>query len=85
MSFKSLDLAHGTGVLAVHYETVAAYQVSENDLANVLAGKNESEIKEILMSKPEVDSVQVAFWPSWLVHKAPRWTHKIYIRTELSQ
>src|SRR5690606_649215 len=83
--FKSLDVATGQGVLAVHFETVAAYQVDEDDLSKLLAGKNETEIKEILLSKPEVDEVKVEFWPSWLVHKAPKFNGKVYIETVVTQ
>ncbi|MEJ0020999.1 MAG: hypothetical protein WDN47_00260 [Candidatus Doudnabacteria bacterium] len=82
--FKSIDIPNGHGVLAVHFVTTAAYKVDQTNLAGILAGKNETEIKEILMSKPEIDNVQVTFWPSWFTHKAPRFNGKIYIKTELS-
>ena len=82
--FKSLDVNKGTGVLTVHFQTVAAYKVDSSNLAKILAGKTDSEIKEILSSKPEVDSVAVSFWPAWLVHKAPRFNGKVYIKTVLS-
>ena len=84
-SFKTIDLATGKGVLAVHFETTAAYNVDSANLSKLLAGKNESGIKEILLSKPEVDSVKVEFWPSWLAHKAPRLNGKIYINTVLAK
>ncbi len=83
-AFKAIDLVNGRGLMTVHYETVAAYKVNASNLAPVLSGKNESEIKEILLSKPEVDSVNVIFWPAWLVHKAPWLNGKITITTELS-
>jgi len=82
--FKSIDLANSHGVLAVHFGTTAAFKVDETNLPKILAGKNESEIKEILLSKPEIDNVTVKFWPSWFVHKAPRLNGKVYIKTELS-
>ncbi len=83
-TFKSVDLAAGRGVLAVHFETTVAYKVENENLVKVLSGKNESEIKEILSSKPEIDDVKVEFWPKGLVHKAPRLNGKIYINTVLS-
>ncbi len=83
--FKNLDLANGKGVLAVHFETTAAYKVDNGNLSKLLAGKNEAAIKEILLSKPEVDSVKVVFWPAWLTYKAPRWNGKIYIETVLAK
>ena len=84
-SFKSVDLAAGRGVLAVHFETEVAYKVDNENLNKLLTGKNEAEIKEILLSKPEVDSVKVEFWPKWLTHKSPRLSNKIHIQTVISQ
>lgn len=83
--FKSVDLTAGRGVLGVHFETVAAYKVDASNFSSFLVGKNESEIKEILSSKPEIDDVRVEFWPSWLVHKAPRFNGKIEIHTEIAE
>ena len=83
--FKSIDIPSSHGVLAVHFNTTAAYKVDATNLVKILAGKNEMEIKEILLSKPEIDNVSVAFWPKWLTHKAPRFNGKIEIKTELSQ
>ena len=83
--FKTIDIPNAKGVLAVHFNTTAAYKVDATNLVKILAGKNEMEIKEILLSKPEIDNVSVAFWPKWLTHKAPRFNGKIEIKTELSQ
>lgn len=82
--YKSLDLANGKGVLAVHFETVAAYKVDNDNLSQVLAGKNASEIKEILLTKPEIDRVDVKFSP-FFVNKAPRFNGKIYVSSVLSR
>jgi hypothetical protein len=81
--FKSFDAATGRGVLSVHFETTVAYKLDNQNLSKLLAGKNEAEIKEILLSKPEVDSVTVKFWPSWLSHKAPRISSKIHIESQV--
>lgn len=83
-TFKSLDLANGKGVLSVHFETVAAYKVDASSMAKLLAGKNASEIKEILLAKPEIDRVDVQFSP-FFVNKAPKLNGKIYIHSMLSQ
>jgi hypothetical protein len=82
--FKSLDLANGRGVLTVHFETVAAYKINNNNLSKTLAGKNAIQIKEILLSRPEVDRVDVKFSP-FFVNKAPRWNGKVYINSVISQ
>ncbi len=82
--FKTIDLPKGVGVLSVHFETVVAYRVITGDLSNALEGKTASEIKEILLTKPEIDRVDVNFSP-FFVNKAPRFNGKIYIKTQLSQ
>lgn len=82
--FKTIDQTLGHGVLAVHFATTAAYKVDETNLAKILSGKNALEIKEILLSKPEVDKVQVDFWPSWLVHSAPKLNGHVYVKSEIS-
>ncbi|HTL39222.1 MAG TPA: hypothetical protein VL306_00190, partial [Methylomirabilota bacterium] len=54
-TYKTVDLTTGQGVLTTHFETLVAYKIDSTNLAKILAGKKESEIKEILLSKPEVD------------------------------
>ncbi|MBX4191788.1 MAG: hypothetical protein KW804_03245, partial [Candidatus Doudnabacteria bacterium] len=83
--FKSVDPAFTKGVLTVHFQTIAAYKVDNQNLTKILSGKTEPEIKEILLSKPEIDQVKVKFWPEWFVHKAPKFNGKIKIETELSE
>ncbi|HEX5430161.1 MAG TPA: hypothetical protein VFX17_03755 [Patescibacteria group bacterium] len=82
--FKSLDLDHGSGVLSVHYETVAAYKVDTSNMPKLLAGKTANEVKDILLQKPEIDRVDVQFSP-FFVNKAPKLNGKIYIESKLSQ
>ena len=83
-SFKSLDLGVGIGTLAVHFETLVAYKIDQTNLSRILSGKKASEIKEILLSKPEIDRVDVKFSP-FFVRKAPRFNGRIQIETVLSQ
>lgn len=82
--FKSMDLNTGQGVLAIHFETMVAYKIENRNLEKILAGKNAIEIKEILLTKPEIDRVDVNFSP-FFVHKAPRFNGKINIQTSVSK
>ena len=54
------------------------WEVNISDLKKELAGKNESEIKKILSQKPEIQNIQVIFWPFW-VKRIPEQTSKIEI------
>jgi hypothetical protein len=83
-SFKTVDIDAGTGTLSVHYETIAAYKVENTNLSKILAGKDAVEIQEILLTKPEIDRVDVTFAP-FFVKKAPRFNGKIYITTVQSE
>ena len=82
--FKDKDLSAGRGTLVVHYSAIVAYKVDTNSLQRILSGKKPSEIKELLLSKPEIDRVDVKLWP-FFARKAPRYNGKIYIQTILSQ
>lgn len=82
--FKSLDLQGGKGILSVHFETIVAYHISDKGLARLLSGKNAEQIKDILLTKPEIDRVDVKFSP-FFVNKAPRYNGKIYIQTKLNE
>lgn len=82
--FKDKDLNLGKGTLAVHYDSIIAYKVDVNSLERILAGKKPSEIKEILLSKPEIEQVEIELWP-FFVRQAPKLNGKIYIKTVLSQ
>jgi hypothetical protein len=81
---KSFDKSKGIGIISVHYETTIAYRVNTASLAKLLTGKTESEIKEILLTKPEIDQVAVKFSP-FFVHKSPRFSNKVKIISEISK
>ncbi|MBI4363684.1 MAG: baseplate J/gp47 family protein [Candidatus Doudnabacteria bacterium] len=82
--FKSVDLAAGKGVLNVHFETTVAYKIDTTGLSRLLAGKTGPQIRDILLTKPEIDRVDVKFSPFW-VNKAPRFNGKIRIQSKLNQ
>ena len=79
-SFKAVNVELGTGVLVIDYKTTAAYKVENTNLSKILAGKDATEIQEILLTRPEIDRVDVIFSP-FFVKKAPRFNGKIYINT----
>ncbi|MBI2355810.1 MAG: hypothetical protein HYV13_01210 [Candidatus Doudnabacteria bacterium] len=82
--FKDKDLNLGQGTLEVHYSRIIAYKVETENLKRILSGKKTSEIKEILLSKPEVDQIEVKLSP-FFVRKAPKYNGKIYINTVLTK
>ncbi|MBI3952749.1 MAG: baseplate J/gp47 family protein [Candidatus Doudnabacteria bacterium] len=82
--FKSADLNAGKGILVVHYETMIAYKIDGDGLDRLLTGKNGQQIKDILLTKPEIERVDVQFSP-FFVKKAPRLNGRIEILTKLNE
>ncbi|MDP3741541.1 MAG: hypothetical protein Q8R08_04450 [bacterium] len=74
--FANVSLDAGAGVLVAHYEGKIVYVVQKDDLINKVKGKNVEEIKEVLLSRPEIESAKIKFYPFWVKH-APKIAGKI--------
>ena len=72
------NLELGTGVLTNHFESRIVYLVDGDELKRKVSGKSEDEIRELLLSRPEIESVDVSFSPFW-VKSAPRLVNRIRI------
>lgn len=75
-SVKSLDLAVGTMAISVHYESRAISDVDTSDIMGRISGKTKQETSEIILSKPEIDRVDISLAPSWQ-NTIPRFKQKI--------
>ncbi len=80
-SFLHVSLDQGFGVLANHYEGEIVYQVDEKEILGKVRGRSEEEIREILLSRPEIAIVEIKFYPFW-VKKAPHLARKIRIELQ---
>ena len=80
VSFLSLSLDEAAGTLAAHFEGQIVYQLDLASLLEQARGKTAEEIREIFLSKPEVDSLEVQFSPFW-VKSAPKLRGKIKVNT----
>jgi len=76
--FFVLNFEEGTGILTNHFESRIVYEINVSDLQKKVAGKSRDEISEILLSRPEIEDVNVEFTPFW-VKKAPRLVERIKI------
>jgi hypothetical protein len=65
-TYISFDLSAGAGTLRATYRSIIQYTVSREFLQNGLRGKTENEVKEILLSRPEVQNVEIKLWPFWV-------------------
>ncbi|MBI4050006.1 MAG: hypothetical protein HY398_00995 [Candidatus Doudnabacteria bacterium] len=75
-NFTKVDLAAGLATLAVHYQGSIFYSLKAEDYLAKVRGKSEREIREILLSRPEIADVEIDFSPFW-VKKAPKMAKKI--------
>lgn len=76
--FVSLDLGAGAGTLRAHFESAIRYRIDVSFLSKSLLGKTETQVKEILLARPEVEDVKVNLWPFW-VKTVPPFENKLTI------
>jgi len=79
--FVSLDLAGGIGTLRAHFESEVRYQINADFLSRSLPGKSSTQVKEILLARPEIQDVQVKLSPFW-VNTVPRFGNKINFKIQ---
>lgn len=77
-NFLNINYDQGLGILSNHYEGTIVYQVDTAELLEKVKNKTPEEIREILLSRPEIAAVKIKFYPFW-VKKAPKFTKKIYL------
>lgn len=77
-SLLSVNLDSGQAVLQTHFEGQIIYKLDQQDLVEKLKGRNAQEIKEILLSRPEVAAAEIKFYPFW-VKSAPKFSNKIIL------
>lgn len=77
-NFVSLNLDAGQATLYNHFEGEIAYKIDRQELLERVRGRSAEEIREILLSRPEIAGVEVRFYPFW-VKKAPKFAKKIQL------
>lgn len=77
-SFLQVNLEEGNGVLKNHFEGKISYLVDREEMMNKIKGRTAPEIREILLSRPEIANVETKFYPFW-VKRAPKFTNRILL------
>jgi hypothetical protein len=72
------DINNGILGLSAHYESSASYDLDIGDIRPKIAGKSKEEVSELLLSRPEVDRVDITLSPSWQT-SIPRFQAKIKV------
>lgn len=79
--FVSLDISGGVGTLRAHFESQVRYQINADFLVRGLPGKTPTQVKEILLARPEISDVTVSLSPFW-VKTVPRFNSKIHFKVQ---
>jgi hypothetical protein len=72
------DINNGILGLTVHSESSASYDLDIGDIRPKVAGKSKEEVSELMLSRPEVDRVDITLSPSWQ-NTIPRFQAKIKV------
>lgn len=75
---KSVDFTKGKMVFDINATEQSRWQIDEDHLRSLIAGKTEADLKSFFMDMSEVENVEVSFWPFW-VKKVPTTNEKINI------
>jgi hypothetical protein len=76
---SSADLNSGTVDVKVNAEIPVNLNTDWNDLKKKLLGKNDEEIKEVLKEYPQVDKINIDFWPKFFSQKIPQYEKRVDI------
>ena len=80
--FNTVDLASGTGSMAVHFASLVAAKKDTKAISAEIIGKSPEQVKEVLLQDPDVDSVSITLKPFW-VKSVPRWSGKVDVGVKL--
>lgn len=83
-TFRNLDLNSGTGSLDVHFESTVAAKIDTAGIASKINGKTAPQLKELLLSDPNIDAVNIKFQPFW-VRSVPSFSGRVKVDARLSQ
>ncbi|MDB4940089.1 MAG: hypothetical protein JWO40_514 [Candidatus Doudnabacteria bacterium] len=64
-SFKTVDLDKGTGVLDIKYDGFVSSKIDPKEIEAEARGKTVSDLKENLLSDPNIDGADIVLAPSW--------------------
>ncbi|KKU40259.1 MAG: hypothetical protein UX55_C0011G0038 [Candidatus Azambacteria bacterium GW2011_GWE2_46_45] len=73
-----LNLAQGTMKLPFKIEQEIAGKIEVEAFKERISGKDENQIRQIIMQEPGIETASVTFWPFW-VSKAPASSNRIQV------
>jgi hypothetical protein len=71
----------GQVVFRIQGQQPLVWKINNDEIKNLILGKKEADVRNILSERPEIQSAQVSFWPFW-VSKIPTRQEKIELKIE---
>ncbi len=78
---SSTDFSQGVARIKAHALVTMESDIDEEKLREMLLGKNEEGIKQVMESFPEIKNIQVLFHPEWFVSSVPNSLKRVSIVT----
>lgn len=82
---SSVDLNSGTLSLKANIEVTVDANINWEDFKKKLLGKDESQIKEIMKEYPQIEKINIDFWPEFMSQKIPQYEKRVELKIEKSQ
>ncbi len=64
-NLKTIDIINSKATMNVHFEGIGVMKVNISDISSELVGKNLKQANEILLSKKQIDKVEITLAPTW--------------------
>lgn len=76
--FTNIDFSKGIGTISAAFTGVAGTKLDIKGIASKINGKTAEQLKEILLSDPDIEGVDVEFSPFW-VKSVPRFSGRVTV------
>jgi len=76
---SDVDFAKGSILIRVHVSGKISSKVDAENLKKGVLGKSEEDFKAYIKTYPEIDSVEINYWPAFISGKIPAYENKINI------
>jgi cell division protein FtsL len=76
---SSADFNSGTISLKINAEIPVDYNTDWNEFKKNILGKNDDQIKEVLKSYPQIEKLNIEFWPKFMSQKIPQYEKRVII------
>jgi len=76
-----VDFKSGEIIIKTTCKAMLKPEINLNNLKKELLGKDDAQIKKILKKYPQIDKVEIEYWPEFLSRKIPRFENRVKIET----